>query len=381
MKRIFALILSLAFAAACIAMPVSAASTAKSGSHAVFSVPEVLVRPGGTVDIPLSISGNYEAHGLTIWLVFDNDALQLDGYANGGVLSDVSAHGGTFIYGVKVENGKNSVRLGIMMPTEPFSAQGVLFTTRLTVKPGVAAGTVLDLEIHLRPKDFIYMPIGDHNGTPIPFTLSPGKLTVSNYAPTPTPGVTPTSARVTPTPTPIPTSTPVTPTAPPSSAPATPTPRPSSAPATPTPRPGSTAAPATPTPRPGTTAAPATPTPPPTPGTDARSTAQPDTSESPDPFARFSASPFPTAGVSPTPGGPTADPFARFSQSPAPAETDYAPQTPAPFDTIPPTGYEQLPELPARKLPVGLIAAVGAGATALGAGLVILLVKRRRDDE
>ena len=407
MKRITAALIA---AAMLILFSVSPAPLKAERASAVFSAPNVTVQPGGTVDIPVRISGDYEAHGLSIWLVFDDASLAVESVERGEVLSVVTAQGGLAVIDTKVENGKNSVRLGIIMPTDPFSAQGVLFTARLSVKPGVSAGTVIELGLHVKAKDFIYMPIGDHQGQPIPYTLSPGSVTVSNYAPTPTPTAVPTSVPATPTPSPTsspttPTPAPVTPTPRPSTAPATPTPRPSSAPTTPTPRPSS--APTTPTPRPGTTSAPATPTPRPTnvpvtPGTTSpggntaaptptsHSGATADPSASIDPFARFSASPFPTSQITPSGNRITPDPNGKVTPEPDANETPdssadtaapdntstvdpYARFSPTPIVTLEPTAPSIAPKL--SSLVIG-----GAAALAIAASAILLFGKKKKRD-
>ena len=385
MKRITAAIIA---AAMLMLFSVSPAPLKAERASAVFSAPSVIVAPGGTVNIPVRISGDYEAHGLNLWLVFDDASFALENVERGEVLSSISAQGGLAVLDTKVENGKNSVRLGVIMPTDPFSTQGVLFTARLTVKPGVSAGTVIPLDLHVTTKDFIYMPIGDHQGQPIPFTLSPGSVTVSNYAPTPTPTAAPTSVPATPTPSPTPRPS-STPTPSPTSVPATPTPRPSSAPATPTPRPGTSSAPATSTPRPGATPTPrpgATPTARPgttptgAPATPAN-TASADPSASIDPYARFGMSPFPTSGVTPggkvtpEPGGKeTPDSGADTAAPDATSSIDpVARFSPTPVSTLEPADPPVAPK-------IGLL--VGAGVVVLAgvAGTLLLLGKKRRDD-
>ncbi len=404
MKRITAALIA---AAILMLFSFSPAPLKAERASAAFSAPSIAVRPGGTVDIPVRISGGYEAHGLAIWLVFDDASLALEGYERGAVLDSVTDQGGIAVIDTKVENGQNSVRLGIMMPTSPFTEQGVLFTARLTVKPDVSAGTVLELGLHLRPKDFIYMPIGDHQGQPIPFTLSPGSITVSNYAPTPTPTATPTSVPATPTPsptstpTPHPSSAPVTSTPRPSNAPATPTARPTNAPVTPTPRPGTTAAPATPTSRP--TSAPVTPTPRPgatliprpssapvTPGNTAAHTPSADPSASIDPFARFGATPFPTSAATPSGSKATSDPGGKITPAPdgsaAPdssADTatpsgastfdPYARFSPSPIVTLEPAEPSAAPK-------IGYLVIGSAAALAIAASAILLFGKKKKRD-
>ena len=356
----------------------------------IFTAPTITARPGETVNVSVSLSGDYEAHGLNLWLVFSNSNLILESYSRGDVLGNVTANGGMALIDTKVENGNNSIRLGVIMPTDPFTANGVIFTAQLTVNADVPSCTVIPLDVRI--EDFFYMPIGQTHQQNISHGVSDGKISVSESDPTPSPTPIPTETPNTPVPSSTPTSTPGTPTAPPSSTPgtATPTPRPSStptsAPGTPTPRPS-----ATPTPIPGTTPRPSSApnsAAPATQGAQNSPTPTPGPNETVDPFARFSASPFPSAETSPTPdGGSAEDPFGRFSPSPAPGTTatpfltvpPYDGTLP-PFDTIPPS-ENQLPDLPPRRTPgFGVLAAIGVGTAAIGTGLLIFARKRRGDD-
>ena len=391
MKRFFALITAviLVFSAFSAAEPASAVKATPA-----FSAPTITARPGETVEVPVTLYGDYEAHGLELWLIFSDSELYLEGYTRGAVLADVSAHGGMAIIDDKVENGSNSIRLGVMMPSDPFTAQGVIFTARLTVDPDIPNGTAIPLNV--RVEDFFYMPVGQNQQQNISHSVTSGRIIVSESGPpqsptpdptdtpAPPPSETPTSSPITPTPTPsaTPSSSPGTPTP-------SPTPRPTNTPSTPTPTPSATpsSSPSTPTPsptpsqqtgEPDDSASPATP--------DAQVSASPDPNATDDPFARFSASPFPTNGAFPTPDGSSTDnPYARVSSSPAPDGSDPF-ETIAPYDSIAPFGTvipsgDKLPEVNSPKLGFGVLAAIGLVTLAAGIGILLFARKRRRDDE
>ncbi len=390
-KRMIAAVASLLMLAA--ALPAYAAAPSALPS---FSAPVLSARPGESVVVPVYLTGDYAAHGLQVWLVFENDALILESFDRGEVMMNAQSSGGLVILDSKVDGGKNTVRLGIGMPTEPFSAEGVLFYAKLTVSSAVEAGRALALDVLV--KEFFFMPIGEHTGKPISHSVTNGRINVTDAsAPTAAPTSAPTSApttapttaptaaptsrpsqtpgnSATPRPTPAATSTPR-----PTPA-ATSTPRPTPGGGTPTPRPTPAATPtARPTPG-GGTAAPRTSDAPATPDNGSRASS-PDPNATPDPYARFSASPFP-GEPSPTPdGSATPDPYARFSASPAPTDQSAADASLAPFDTVPPSAHYE-PQGPSGGSGTGALVAVGVSALAVLAagGFLFYAVKRRRKD-
>ncbi len=356
-----------------------------------FSAPTITARPGETVNISVTLYGNFEAHGLHLWLDYNNSAVTVLSTAYGEVLTQVGSLGGIIL--LDHTTIPNSIRLGVIMPVDPITANGVIFSAMLTINPDVPDGTVIPLT--LKVHEFIYMPIGVTDPPNMSHSVTSGKIIVSESGPTPPPTPRPTSTPGTPTvtPTPTPTSAPVTPTLRPSNAPATPTPRPTNAPVTPTPRPGTTAAPATPTSRP--TSAPVTPTPRPgatliprpssapvTPGNTAAHTPSADPSASIDPFARFGATPFPTIGITPSGGKitPAPDGSAAPDSSADTATPDgaltfdpYARFSPSPIVTLEPAEPSAAPK-------IGYLVIGSAAALAIAAASVLLVGKRKKRD-
>ena len=177
------------------------------------------VEAGETFDAVVSVNGSYEAHGLNLQFNYDPEVFEVVSTTNGPVMAQIQSLGGFGLLDHTTVPG--SVRYGVMMPTNGFTEQGVIFTVTFRVLAGAADGNY-DLEVLVL--EFFNMPIGGSN-TPIEHTDNGVTVTVGN------------PAEETPTPAPA-TATPV---------PATPTP----APATPTPAPATaTPAPATATPAP-----------------------------------------------------------------------------------------------------------------------------------
>jgi|GEM_PF-1255493 len=175
------------------------------------------VEAGETFDAVVSVNGSYEAHGLNLQFNYDPEVFEVVSTTNGPVMAQIQSLGGFGLLDHTTVPG--SVRYGVMMPTNGFTEQGVIFTVTFRVLAGAADGNY-DLEVLVL--EFFNMPIGGSN-TPIEHTDNGVTVTVGN------------PAEETPTPAPA-TATPV---------PATPTP----APATPTPAPATaTPAPATPVP-------------------------------------------------------------------------------------------------------------------------------------
>ena len=381
-------------ASAVFSMPnVTSTEQAPPQHYGNFSASIITARPGDTVTIYVMLYGSFEAHGLNLRLNYDNTALTVHSTEYGEVLAQVGSIGGVVL--LDHTTIPNSIRLGVLMPTNPFTANGVIFSAKVTVSPDVPNGTaiLLDLEV----EEFIYMPIGVTNPPNMSHSVADGKIIVSESGPTPSPTPRPTATPGTPTA--LPSSTPGSPTALPSLTPGSPTPSPTPRPSsTPTQRPSS--APATPTPAPVTTPtarptnSPAAPTAAPvTPGTaspggnsaptpTAPSGATADPSASIDPFARFSASPFPTidltpyggkvtpdpeGSVAPTSGADTASPDASASVDP------FARFSPNPLITLEPAEPSAAPK-------IGMLVAVGAIMLA-AASAIMLLTRRKRDDE
>ena len=142
----------------------------------IFSVGGVhYVAAGSQVNVDLTINGEYEANGMNIWVQYDAENLTLNNVENGEIMNAIGNLGGMNILDFTSIPG--SVRLGSMLPTNPVSGSGTIFTMNFTVAEGLEDGTELPIEILV--KEFFNMPVGGEN-TPIAFFAENGSIVVGS---------------------------------------------------------------------------------------------------------------------------------------------------------------------------------------------------------
>ncbi|MFR1507384.1 MAG: DUF2436 domain-containing protein [Christensenellales bacterium] len=153
----------------------------------IFSVGGVhYVAAGSQVSVDLTIDGEYEANGMNIWVQYDAEKLTLNSVDEGEIMKAIKDLGGMNI--LDFQSIPGSVRLGSMLPTDPVSGSGKIFTMNFTVAEGLEDGTEMPIEILV--KEFFNMPVGGEN-TPIAFFAENGSIIVgSEPIVTDEPGVT-----------------------------------------------------------------------------------------------------------------------------------------------------------------------------------------------
>ncbi|MFQ7169420.1 MAG: DUF2436 domain-containing protein [Christensenellales bacterium] len=153
----------------------------------IFSVGGVhYVAAGSQVSVDLTINGEYEANGMNIWVQYDAEKLTLNSVDEGEIMKAIKDLGGMNI--LDFQSIPGSVRLGSMLPTDPVSGSGKIFTMNFTVAEGLEDGTEMPIEILV--KEFFNMPVGGEN-TPIAFFAENGSIIVgSEPIVTDEPGVT-----------------------------------------------------------------------------------------------------------------------------------------------------------------------------------------------
>ena len=154
----------------------------------IFSVGGVhYVAAGSQVSVDLTIDGEYEANGMNIWVQYDAEKLTLNSVDEGEIMKAIKDLGGMNI--LDFQSIPGSVRLGSMLPTDPVSGSGKIFTMNFTVAEGLEDGTEMPIEILV--KEFFNMPVGEHENTPIAFFAENGSIVVgSEPIVTDEPGVT-----------------------------------------------------------------------------------------------------------------------------------------------------------------------------------------------
>ena len=153
----------------------------------IFSVGGVhYVAAGSQVSVDLTIDGEYEANGMNIWVQYDAEKLTLNSVDEGEIMKAIKDLDGMNI--LDFQSIPGSVRLGSMLPTDPVSGSGKIFTMNFTVAEGLEDGTEMPIEILV--KEFFNMPVGGEN-TPIAFFAENGSIVVgSEPIVTDEPGVT-----------------------------------------------------------------------------------------------------------------------------------------------------------------------------------------------
>ena len=145
----------------------------------VFSIENITAAPGTDVSVAFTVEGVYEAHALTAFVRYDTNMLSVvgNGIVQGNIWQNMIAGGGTIVADAVTRPGQ--VPFMAIMPTNPFSGSGTIFTMNFHVNESVELGTVIPLELEIR--EFYYMPVQQTSPTLIPFTSDNGSITAQVY--------------------------------------------------------------------------------------------------------------------------------------------------------------------------------------------------------
>ena len=179
MKKLFAMLLSVAIILSTITIPAYAETGSPTDNDVVFSVENVTAAPGTDVSVAFNIEGEYESHALTAFVRYDTNMLSVagNGIAQGNIWQNMIGNGGTVVADAVTRPGQ--VPFMAIMPTNPFSGNGTIFTMNFHVNESVELGTVIPLELEIR--EFYYMPVQQTSPTLIPFTSDNGSITAQVY--------------------------------------------------------------------------------------------------------------------------------------------------------------------------------------------------------
>ena len=179
MKKLFAMLLSVAIVLSTITIPAYAETGSPTDNDVVFSVENVTAAHGTDVSVAFNIEGEYESHALTAFVRYDTNMLSVvgNGIAQGNIWQNMIAGGGTIVADAVTRPGQ--VPFMAIMPTNPFSGSGTIFTMNFHVNESVELGTVIPLELEIR--EFYYMPVQQTSPTLIPFTSDNGSITAQVY--------------------------------------------------------------------------------------------------------------------------------------------------------------------------------------------------------
>ena len=179
MKKLFAMLLSVAIILSTITIPAYAETGSPTDNDVVFSVENVTAAPGTDVSVAFTVEGEYESHALTAFVRYDTNMLSVvgNGIAQGNIWQNMIGNGGTIVADAVTRPGQ--VPFMAIMPTNPFSGSGTIFTMNFHVNESVELGTVIPLELEIR--EFYYMPVQQTSPTLIPFTSDNGSITAQVY--------------------------------------------------------------------------------------------------------------------------------------------------------------------------------------------------------
>ena len=173
------MLLSVAVILSTITIPAYAETGSPTDNDVVFSVENVTAAPGTDVSVAFNIEGEYESHALTAFVRYDTNMLSVvgNGIVQGNIWQNMIAGGGTIVADAVTRPGQ--VPFMAIMPTNPFSGSGTIFTMNFHVNESVELGTVIPLELEIR--EFYYMPVQQTSPTLIPFTSDNGSITAQVY--------------------------------------------------------------------------------------------------------------------------------------------------------------------------------------------------------
>lgn len=172
MKRLLSALAALLLAAVLI---LPAAVRAEAG--AIFTMNDAEnIAPGDTFDITLHISGDYEAHGMSLSVEFDPTALVLESCVRGDYLKRLADNDMFVVLDCQSLANAGKIKLGILCPVEPASGEGDVFTMRFRLKEGVT----VNQQVIMIVSELSYLPIGEIVSTDVAFTTDNAIITVVN---------------------------------------------------------------------------------------------------------------------------------------------------------------------------------------------------------
>lgn len=183
MKRLISMILMLALLSCGAAIP----TAVLADDDVQFTVTTVTdAEAGDEVVLELMLTGEYEAHAITLSVIYNTDELTLTSTAfsalYGDIVRDAQMNLGAMVV-IDATTVAGQVKLGMLMPTTAETMQGQLLRLPFTVNEGVDTQSVVTVSII----DFFNMPVGETNPTPIPYTVNNGGVVM--HVPVPVTGV------------------------------------------------------------------------------------------------------------------------------------------------------------------------------------------------
>ena len=150
--------------AACFTVFPAAAAT---GEGAFFTLSDVAdAVPGEPFTVTLHVSGNYEAHGMNLSVMYDPNCMVLEHTEIGQYLTAAASSGNLVQIDDVTKVNSGLIKIGVICPINAVSGEGDMLTMRFHIKEGVT----VNQQVLLSVDELIYLPIGSTTSTPVPFT-------------------------------------------------------------------------------------------------------------------------------------------------------------------------------------------------------------------
>ena len=170
MKRFLSIITALLMLTLCTAAGAEGLPADNEG--AVLSLGTAHANPGDEVTLSLEISGSFAVHALESFINYDSACLEVTGHAYGEALNARPDDSIALVH----PEAPGQIKLGLLCPTDPFTAEGVLLDITFRVKEG-CGGT---LPLIVTVKDFFFYPF-DGDKVEIPIETVDGAILVGEY--------------------------------------------------------------------------------------------------------------------------------------------------------------------------------------------------------
>ncbi|MBR4435079.1 MAG: hypothetical protein IKS90_03155 [Clostridia bacterium] len=178
MKRIFAVVAAAFFALLTVFAPALNPAVNAAGVGTVkFSMNNVdNAKPGDTITVTLSISGDYKASGMNLSVEYDPSGLTLESLTKGPYLKNASENGCIVVLEGDTLAYQGKIKLGLISVVDPITGSGDMFTMTFKVNSGVTVNQQVIMIIH----EFVYLPVSSQTEVDIPFETKNSIITLVN---------------------------------------------------------------------------------------------------------------------------------------------------------------------------------------------------------
>lgn len=174
MKRIFVFAAAAFFALLTVFAPTISATNVGTVKFSMNDVDNA--KPGDTITVTLSISGDYQANGMNLSIEYDPSGLTLESVTKGPFLKKASEDGCIVILNGDDLADHGKIKLGLVSVVDPIKGSGDMFTMTFKVNSGVTVNQQVIMVIH----EFVYLPLSSTTEVDIPFETNNSTITLVN---------------------------------------------------------------------------------------------------------------------------------------------------------------------------------------------------------